>query len=274
MKKIILFSIVLFALGMVSCSSDAKEVEVNPDPEPDEIVTAEMSLTVSKNIIDLFEMTDIRIHFDKSGKYDSVKWVIPDILEHTSVPNSFLISMGHAFKNDGIYTAEVQVYYEDEIVSRNSVDINVRKELNDFLGVSWDKEIEERFPARINSKKEDWTLSVTNKDHLYATLIRTEDFKAMQWQSDEYYDFIAESRFKLYDYIKSYYHDPLYAYDGEDPSQSPLRQQYQEMFKTNVLKYHPLAIWETSTSVIALMGYKDAESRFEDYKVIAEPRNK
>lgn len=136
MKKIILFSIALFALGMVGCSSDEKEVEP-------EIVDTTLKLKAEKMVIEPFEKLTVRIDLDIDliyTAYDSVRWDAAGTWSDgiITIPNNEDPRDVH-FTNYRLGKHKITLlgYKDGEVVSSPSVEYEVIAPRGDFLNVKW-----------------------------------------------------------------------------------------------------------------------------------------
>jgi len=69
----------------------------------------------------------------------------------------------------------------------------------------------------------------------------------------------------LYEYLRKIYREPLYN------SESCVQEQYKNLFTDIDDRETPLYIWQTASSLIALIHWHDTEEDFTQYYIKAEP---
>lgn len=288
--KIILM---LFSVSLLtfSCSDNNNIIPIIPDipsvpPTPDE-TTPKFSFTASKGSVNLFEGSNLFLTSKNNGGndyggsfllsfyYDSVQWLIPGIEKYTATASRFRISTEQVFALPGEYKVTVIGFKDGKAVEKDSVRIHVA-EPRDFLGISW-KTIVDTAYITFENTLDNYilNLSCSSKNYPHALL----KYRGVKITTDEEREKSRKtSRPFFYNYITTLYGESKFRFEGDDISLSPLADTYHARFKTPLNEIYgevPVAIWETQTSYIALIGKKDSllegDSYFY-YWVIAEPK--
>ncbi|MBB4036972.1 hypothetical protein GGR21_002886 [Dysgonomonas hofstadii] len=272
----------LLTIGIISCSSDEEiSTDLPGEGDPGSNPHTEITLKAIPSTVSLYNWSEIWIsqnHIDGGVPVDSVVWDMPGIFRHVSVPHSSLWMMSQAFCLPGEYVMNATAYHEGDTVSVGSATIFVTDNLNDFLGLRWDSnESIKRGDKHYTSNVDNYSFFLQYvADDQYALLefvVRVNDDK-------EFIEANDGSRKLLSDYITKLYGDAKNVYEGEDITQSPLMADYDELFskKLNTIyprtQFYPLAIWQTRSSNIALIGYIEDMYPCTIFMVIAEPRAK
>lgn len=292
-KTLLVLLTIMFAIifSNYSCSSDEPEIIPKPIPEPEQEID-HIRMNAYPNVVDLFELSEIKISTQKIEDYltlvfylqyqfDSIKWDMPDIFTNISKDGKVLTSVGQSFCLPGKYKMAASGYKDGKIISTDTAYIQVVNN-KDFMGLNW----------KDNNKEKEFFNYISKVGNFYMPFTYC-------WENTEYalieyrpYDInketnliYAKGRVYLSDLMTELYGEANLRYDGEDILKSPLALEYQNKFKTSLedlrnsqyYKTIPLAIWETPSTYIALIGIKDIrEDGYADqsFKIIAEPRNK
>lgn len=287
--KIFNFLIALSSIITLTSCNDDNDGPYRPPSPPTlpEKEAPKFSLTASKNIINLFEGSRLSLNraeqnglnlldLSLSVYYDSVLWIIPDIYKHKSTQSGFRLGHEQVFSLPGKYTVSVLGFKNGQIEHKDSVKIEVA-EPKDFLGIDWKTATDTLFVSFENDAHNYYlNLSYSSKEYPHALL----KYYGIRVHTDkEWIKSREESRNFLFEYITQLYGKSTFRFDGANISDSPLISEYNLRFRTPLIdidkkKSIPIAIWETSTSNIALIGKNNFE--IEDhpnfYEVIAEPK--
>lgn len=287
MKKspIFLISAVAAFILSFSCSKD-NGLEQEPEtPEVPEETLPVISMSATKNNVNLYELIDFSMSVDDYDKnnlftgmyalssYDSLVWHIDGLMDHVSKDGRVLLGVGKSFTKPGNYKGCITGYRDGTGYPGNTVAINVYMS-GDFLSVKWD---DPRPDDYFNSMNDKYTLTLKYQDSpcTYASL----DFHSgwYSWNDEEWERNHRESRILLKDYITDLYGEPSFCFDGEDIAESELGEVYAERFdlplgKTDWIEDVPVAIWDSPRAHIALTGMIFSYSTEMQFHIVAEPR--
>lgn len=288
----LLILIIGFGLLYASCSSDDPEVIIpESEPTPEKEID-HLQMNAYPNVVDLFELSEFRISTKKvdhsisigfyiEALFDSVKWNMPDVFTNLSNKNHGLMSVGYGFCLPGQYKMAVSGYRDGKVVSTDTAYVQVVNN-KDFMGLNWKDE---------QNKEKRFYDQRLEKDSARVHL-------SYQWQDTEYAlvqyrpgpdvknhkDIFLKGRSYLFNLMGKIYGEPVLQYQDENILLSPLVAEYQSRFETPLQSIEslgnyttmPLAIWETPSTYIALIGTKHkGEGTYIDeyFELIAEPRN-
>jgi len=276
-------SILLLSLIFVSCSSE--DDDTNPGTDPGNTERMEVEIVASKTRLRLFEPTEIAItNSQQYWYYDSIVWSIPEIFKDVSGGNHFLHWFTQSFYLPGEYTASLAGYKDGKISSTDTVRITVQDN-GDFLGLNWnDLTTYEPFNfLKYNTRNEiEYSIDMSiNKEPVEYVKLKYQ-FGNNYSNEEEWKELHKNSKKKYYDYIVSFYGEPIFYYTNSDIRESDLIEEYNERFSIGLneidtyTEYVPVAIWETSATYICLIGSikSGMETEINYFKVIAQPKIK
>lgn len=290
MKKLVVFIFAAMSVSILasffSCEGLKPEIlEVPKDTTT--VAVPKLELSASRSTAAVFEMIDFTLSANGTGStyldYDSIIWKIPNVLYRKTVPPHFLIGLQQSFCDDGDYDIHIHGYKEGKISSGDTVKIKITRAGN-FLSINWNNSnTPSRFFDYVGPDRQ-YALGLFHqrRDTIHA-LLNHKVLNAVDENDSMQRN--LQGRQILFDYIKKHYGNPALKYDGSDIANSPLSPDYASRFlmpldsidrKYDAQLHHvyiPVAIWDNTTSHIALLGTVDTGGDPNTYfKVIAEPR--
>lgn len=289
MKKLYYFLLAipcLMVLSFTSCSND-DDTLLPGENEPElEEVFPELVIDMPQNRISIFEDIRIKMKYDRSKQnvkyieYDSILFRIDNIHKIRIPGGNGLISMSSLenFYYPKSSDIQLRAYKDGKIVNKKDTVLDVYMD-GDFLSVKW------------NEKPYFWTRSTDNIQYFFLDL-KAEyipDSYAVIGYLGDIWNYDKENKEKhhaagrqwLKNYITSLYKKPVYLYEGEDVTKTPLTEEYNKRFVKEIneitsleSQLYPVAIWDTPTTHIALVGGKvtSYSETLPRYYIIAEPR--
>jgi hypothetical protein len=281
--------VVFICVIVGSCAKEEGSSPVNADRP---LFNDTLVLTASAKTLELFNTMSFSIKTnqkdnEKGGlayylgeRLDSVVWQLPGIFNEVYTGYRMPIGLEQRFYLPGTYEAKVMAYRDSVVVGRDSARVEVTL-TGDFLGINWDID-EEATSMSFTFVSSVRGFSLTLFHSISETPYMLLSYKVDSYPGrDKYKEEIAATRSFFYDYITTLYGESIAAYEGEDVTQSPLIDEYAERFTntlngsvTDNIPYFPLALWETPTCHIALIGSVPSTSGdifVSYYKIIAEP---
>ena len=276
MKKIVFY--ILSLVLLTGCSTDSDN-PINPDiPETSHPEEAEkelgFSLKASKTALDLLEMTNLSISFERDITvadikkfYDALEWIVKDKTGTESTfslmdETSFNAGWGHCFHYPGTFTSFLVGKKDGEIVYRSdSLTFSIPND-KDFLGWDWNELPDTTSAASYvnvldpSMELTSLTLSEPDKKGISIYLFNPSEDEA---------SFYEQSSEKLYRYMVTLYGTPKV-----DKNSEKLNETYQAEFAYQFPSSKPLAIWETAKSRMILLEVEGKEG-IKTARVFAEP---
>lgn len=256
-------------------------------PETPEVITPEEKETISysdkliKNInvhtevntVNIFNETLIGVYDKENHKdyrsfidwnnvfVDSVVWHIDDVLHYNTRSEKNLAYRGITFNKPGDYEFDLLLYKDSKVIKRSSLTLRAIAG-KDFFNVNWKTPPSNSIVGQSYSYKKGYRIDQTYAKGLhpysYVSLYYGDQFPKQTPEKEKEY---------LMEVAQATYGTPTFV--TAKNNQTELDEKYTQLFK-NKLNYAPTAIWENSTSTIALVGTpKDA---IETYFIIAEPK--
>lgn len=278
LKKHLIISCILFIF--ISCSKDnypgTPEV-ITPEEKEEESLTTRLTKNIDvwtdKRAINVFEQAEIRIYDREQHKdhftaflwdkevVDSIVWHIDDILHYSSGVNPFRSMTGVTFNKPGDYKFDLLLYKDGKVVKQSSLTIRAIAG-KDFFNVNWKTPPTSSIVGQSYSYKKGYRINQTyvkgQYPYSYVSLYYGDLFPKQTLEKEKEY---------LMEVAQVTFGTPKFVFAQN--KQAELDEKYTKLFK-NKLPYTPTAIWENSTSTIALVGTpKDA---IETYFIIAEPK--
>lgn len=287
--KLLYFVLSAFIICQVlqSCSNDEYR-EDNPEETgngngDNNTEIEKISVISSVKTANIFDEVEIYIsHWPLQVDFDSIIWNIGDFSHYVKNKNHGLLSTGETFIHPGIHNVSIIVYKEDKPILGDSLKIEINNK-KDFLGINWNEVTgtpsRPLFSHRANIQHYVLNASYVNENNPYIRIQFITDFPNIDDNQTEYVALNSYSRSFFVDYITGLYGKPQYIFDGEDISESTLKDTYLNQFNNNLLispiGYYPLAIWTLPKTKIALIGYTSRKMlgyNIDYFELIAEPQ--
>lgn len=292
MKKLIIFIFIAISASVCisffsSCQGIEDDIVTVPRDSIDTVIPHKLKLLANKTSAYMFEAVDLEL--EAQGwqasflDYDTIVWDIPGIFYSKTTSPNYIIGKQQSFAYNGDYKVKVYGYKADTIASMDSVTVRVPRP-GDFLCINWSNSNTPLYFFDYAEQGKNYALNMFHqrRDTVHALV----NYKVLN--AVDVNDSIQgnlEGRQVLYDYVKSFYGEAEFKYDGSDISNSPLVAQYNSRFllpldsidrkynPTSTFVYMPVAIWDEDASRISLLGTVDTGDDPNTYfKVIAEPR--
>ncbi|MDH6306593.1 hypothetical protein M2459_003318 [Parabacteroides sp. PF5-5] len=291
MKIRMFLPVMLIAYLLACCISCAKE-EGNTTPEERLPFTDTVTFSVSPVRLNLFEKTDYAIYKkDKNGdrinitynlmtQLDSLIWDTPEVFYDVCNIDKMIVSREQSYYLPGTYKTVISLYRDSSMILTESVEVTVEL-VGDFLGIDWEEDalLSNRYNYVSNVKN--FTLGLSYIQDEVAPLALLGYWINNYNGREEHLAQLASIRPFFYDYITLLYGKSAFLYEGDDLSQSPLHTEYEKRFSYPLeelfpdISYFPLAIWDTDSSHIILIGSLPGDPgvlEISNYYVLAEPR--
>lgn len=278
---LIFILIILSFLLFGACSDDDKNII---DPESDEEIDYEVSMSVSKQNISLFEETIISFDCSPRSRIDSVVSKINGVLYNKSGGGeSWTYYIGQSFMLPGKYWGVSNVYALGELVASDTVEITV-EDRGDCLGYKWWGGNAGGYAFKSRQKNNEFFVIPDFYEEPYPHITLRYLSKNRNTNDEEREQQVSIRSF-FYDYITALYGASILEYMEEDITRIPnlFIEEYNKKFKTplkpNVREdAYPLVFWETINANIVLVGYIDNEyndpngSLWRRFMIKAEPK--
>lgn len=278
LKKYFLASCIVCIL--FSCAKDnypeTPEV-ITPEEKEEESLTTRLTKNIDvwtdTHVINVFEEAQIRVYDKEEHKdhftfflwdkeiVDSIVWHIDDILHYSSGVNPFRSMTGVTFNKPGDYKFDLLLYKDNKVVKQAGLTIRAVPG-KDFFNVNWENPPASNIVGQSYSHKKGYRIDQTyvkgQYPYSYVSLYYGDPFPKQTPEKEKDY---------LMEVAQATFHTPKFV--TPQNKQTELDEKFTQLFK-NKFNYTPVAIWENSTSSIALVGTpKDAH---ESYLIIAEPK--
>lgn len=295
MRKLYLF--ILISLLFANCSDDDISDMVGKYPVP-------IKLTASTRVIEPFEKIDIGFIMsdeDLTASYDSIIWISNGLWSNmifSGIPDNYnpLDELREKEITDfqiGKHVTKVYGYKNGVIISRDSVEFEVKQPTGDFLCVRWNtakkdqsqKIVTGLTPVNYNQIRKWVYMGISQMvktpkiQSEYVVLDYSPWYSGNNpWVKEEHEMEREYTRTLWRDYITSVYGNSSFLYDGSEASQNILWEEYNKRFKNRLSDgsspyigdsgYFPVEIWDAPRASICL--YTNVHGGW--YRIIAEPK--
>lgn len=270
-----------FLIFIILFSACTKNNVIRPEVSEEEIDDSSIDEAVipvvmhmESNQANIYEMLMIDIienpsSAPKISDLDSIIWTVEgekgnvDIMSRSEGSLNYTIQWGHYFYQPGTFMTYLHAYKEGEIVGIDSAEVTLTNR-NDFLSINWYDDLKNTITEGYSNaglKGYHFSILRKGKEKITSASVFVRFDSKLQSRND------AETTHEiLYNYFTKLYGSPNYSSESNE-----IGNIYTQYFDTKLADGHPVTLWLTPKTNLAIIRTQvKAGGRYE-YSVLAEP---